>query len=449
MKLLLCVFVCISVGLFSSCSEDNYINTIPQSSTALVSIDAQRISGEDGLKEKFCDLLNIDDIKDCGIDFSSKLYIYETPDGNFGLSAKVSDESNVNDWLNSLSSKGYCTKPSKNKDYRFSVIKGSWVVGFSSEAFVVIGPLLPAQHLEAQRQISKYLGQDEAESIKASPIFEKLDSLDSPITIVAQSSALPEKFVAPLTLGTPKGADASQIMIAAEMKPSSDGCMEISGETFSFDKATDAQIKSNIKVFRPIQGKYLASMPSDAFAGMFMNVDGKKFIELLHANTPLQMLLTGINTAVDMDNIIKSVDGDISIVVPSVPGEDGLPLQMGAQLGNKDFLGDVEYWKQSCPKGARIKDYGPDTYCYLDGNMSYYFGVSKDMQYFSGTNEDIARRSISSAPHPIRKSVMEKIKGQRLCVVINVKTLSREWGEYGSIIEPLLGKVNTILYSIK
>ena len=57
----------------------------------------------------------------------------------------------------------------------------------------------------------KYLKADEDEGITASPMFERLETITSPMAMVAQAQALPEKFVAPFTLGTPKDTDPSQV----------------------------------------------------------------------------------------------------------------------------------------------------------------------------------------------------------------------------------------------
>ena len=75
------------VMLLSSCSEKEYTDVIPRGSTALMSIDLQQ-TGTDMLQS----LLGLSDTQDCGIDLSAKLYLFESPDGNMGLVAKVSDE---------------------------------------------------------------------------------------------------------------------------------------------------------------------------------------------------------------------------------------------------------------------------------------------------------------------------------------------------------------------
>lgn len=48
----------------------------------------------------------------------------------------------------------------------------------------------------------------------------------------------------------------------------------------------------------------------DAFA-MFLNVKGEEFLPLLQSNPSFQAMLAGANMAIDLDNILRSVDGDL------------------------------------------------------------------------------------------------------------------------------------------
>ena len=167
--------------------------------------------------------------------------------------------------------------------------------------------------------------------------------MNSPVALVAKASALPEKLAVPFTLCAPKDADASQIMIAAELDTSDKTCLTIRGESFSFDKDIDNELRASNSIFRPIKGAYVGNVPGNSFAGIFMNVDGSQFIKLLHSNKTFQALLAGMNMAVDMDNIIKSFDGDVAMFIPSEKGEKG--WGMAAKLKSKRFLDDVGYWK--------------------------------------------------------------------------------------------------------
>lgn len=159
-------------------------------------------------------------------------------------------------------------------------------------------------------------------------------------------------------------------------------------------------------VYRPIKGDYVKSMPNDALAGIFMNVEGTRFLPLVQSNQGLQTLLMGINAAIDMDNIIRSVDGDMAIVMPSL-GTDNMQMTMAARLSHAKWLSDIDYWKQSCPKGSTIGNWKKNAYCYSSGKTSFYFGVSDDKQFFSGNDQLSAEYSILPSNHPIDQHIQQ------------------------------------------
>lgn len=434
-----------------SCSNDDYINAIPENSMAVMAVDLERLTlskSDNRDFKKIAEFLKTDNLDDCGIDFSKSIYMFETVEGNIGLVAKVQDKKDLEKTFEKMSADGYCKKISERRDICFTVIKDTWVTGFSSDAVLVVGPVLPVAHAETYRQITKYLEQDEDEGIKASPIYEKLSNIDSPIAFVAQAAALPEKFVAPFTLGAPEGTEASQIMIAAGLDNSA-GFIEIKGEPFAFNKDIEKALKKNLNVFRPITDRYLKSMPADALLGAFMNVNGKDFIKILHSNKAFQALLAGVNMAVDMDNIIRDVDGDMAFVFP-ISAEGDMTVRFAAKLEDKKFLDDVNYWKTSCPQGSRIEDVGKDAYCYINGQTRYFFGVSDDMQYYSGTSQTDARSSISVSQNALPGEIVARIKGRRISFVFNLKTLSGKdkSGLLPSVMTSLFGGTNYVIYSM-
>ena len=440
--------------VLSSCSGSDYLNAIPAKSTALVSIDMQKLAEGNKMADKdgvLKSLLQVDDVSECGIDVSNKVYLFESPDGNLGLCAKVSDAGDLEKWLDKLSGQNTCTKVSERKGFRFSLLKGSWLVGFSDNALLVMGPVVAEAQAEMQRQMTKYLSADEEAGIKSSPMFDRLDSIPSPMAMVTQAQALPEKFVAPFTLGAPKGADASQIVIAASMDIDK-GILLINGETFSFNKGIDAELKKAMQTYRPIKGDYVKSMPADALAGIFMNVDGTKFLPMMRSNPGIQQLLMGINTAIDMDNIIRSVNGDMAILLPSL-SDDGMKMMMAAKLADAKWLADVDYWKKSCPKGTSIGDWGKDSYVYSDGKTMFYFGVTADKQFFSGNDELSAEYSIKPSNHPVSTDIQKLVTGQKMAMVINLgggamggsDTMSAVTG----LITPLFGNINSVVYTLK
>ena len=148
---------------------------------------------------------------------------------------------------------------------------------------------------------------------------------------------------------------------------------------------------------------------------------------------------------------MRSVNGDLAIIVP-VMSESNTQLMMGAQLAHSNWLADVDYWKQSCPQGSKITNWGKNAFCYTDGKTSYFFGVSNDLQYYSGSSKGMALGSIKVAPNPIAADLQAEIKGKKLVMVINIDGEGKEkeaLAAMSSILQPLFGNLNSIVYSLK
>ena len=144
--------------LLSSCSGSDYLNAIPKKSTALISVDMKQMTADKSDEDKagmLKTLLHVDDVDNCGIDVSEKLYLFETADGNLGLCAKVSSEDGVSDWLATLAKKHIATEVTERKDFHFSVLKNSWLVGYSDEALLVMGPVVADAQAQLQQQMVK------------------------------------------------------------------------------------------------------------------------------------------------------------------------------------------------------------------------------------------------------------------------------------------------------
>lgn len=431
----------------SSCTDNSYLDAIPAESTAIIAMDPGKMSGINNVAV-LKSLLKISNADKTGLDLSHKVMLFEAPDGNLGVCVKVNSEDDLTETITNLYKKGACPKPVERRGFHFTMLKDAWVAGWSSSSLLIMGPVTIDRQAEMQQMIARYLKQDEENGITSSRLYAKLDSLDAPITMVAQAQALPNQFVAPFTLGAPKDSDPSQVLVAAEMKVSK-GVMTMKGETFSFNKRVDKALKEAAANYRPIQGKYVGSMPQDAMMGMFVNVDGTKFLPMMQSNKGVQALLAGINTAVDMDNIIRSVDGDMALITPSY-NENSLTMCMSAQLGNAKWIADVSYWKQSCPSGGKIVDWQKNAWYYTDNKTTFFFGVTPDMQFYSGSSKDEALASIAKAQNPLNDDIQKLIKGERLVMIINMNAFSGDKaGAVTSMLKPIFGNVQTIVYTLK
>lgn len=427
------------VWVMTSCSNHDYLNAIPAESTMLLSLNTAKMTGA-GSQTLLKAFLHATNMNNTGIDFSKPVMLFEDAQGNLGICAKTEDEKQLATLLGKMG-----VEVKESQGFHFAALPNHWMVGYSDESTLIMGPVLPAAQSEMKQLMTRYLKAKEDDGIVGTPMYDKLDSIDAPMSMVCQAKALPEYLIAPFTLGAPQGTDPSQVIIAANLEIK-DGCLWISGQTFSFVKRINEALQMAQTSYRPISGKYVASMSQQDAAGLFVNVDGTKFIKLMTGNRGIQAMLSGINTAIDMNSIIKGVDGDLAIITPSL-SQTSFQIMMAAKLKNADWLADVDYWKQSVPAGGIIGDWGRDCYYYRDGKTSYYFGVTSDWQYMSGVSEQDAQQSIKASSNPIPKKVQEQLKGQKMAMIVNLAGMGDHTG-ISSFLKPLFGNVNTLVYTL-
>ena len=378
------------VMLLSSCSEKEYTDVIPRGSTALMSIDLQQ-TGTDVLQS----LLGLSDTQDCGIDLSAKLYLFESPDGNMGLVAKVSDEDKLEGIVNDLSETGVCQKVTQRKDIRFTMVKEAWMMGFDDHAVMLMGPIASAQQTQIQQQIGRYLKQDERQGVTESKMFQKLDSIHSAMALVTQVAALPEQFTAPFMLGAPKTADASQVLLEAELQVQ-DQMLVIQGQTFSFNQQIDKDLQETATLFHPMKGAFLNRLGTRTALSFLTNVEGERFLPVLQQNKGLQSLLTGAKFTIDINDVINSVEGDMLLSFSSF-GDGNGRMTMHAQRGEKS---------------------------------DYYY-----------SNKEETEPEQSSQP------LTDLLGGQRLAMVLQLNALGDEFAATVSgFLKPLFGDLSTIVY---
>lgn len=434
-------YILATVGILSSCSRSEYINAIPAESQMLIRVSPAKLSGAKSpliLKT----LLHLKNLDSSGIDLSQDVYFFEDGQGNFGICAKVNSESKL---AKSLQDAGMSL--TKRRDYKFAPLSSGWIIGFSDNAVLLMGPVVPAAQDDLITLMARYLGSDEEQGIKSSPMYATSDSIDAPMSIVSQTRALPEQFVAPFTMGAPKDADPADVILAAAMEVKK-GRLLMHGKTLSYKKSINSAIDKAANVYRPIKGDYIKAMSQDDVLGLFLNVDGKQFHSLLIQNRAATAMLAGINTAIDMDNIIKSVDGDLTLVTSSL-GSDNLHMMMAARLSGAPWLADIDYWKKSVPAGGHIGDWGKNCYYYSGNGTTYFFGVTPDMQYMSGASPEEAKNSITTSLNPLPADLQEIIKGKKFAMVVNFKALDNsKAAAVTSLLMPMFGNINTIVYTM-
>lgn len=429
-----------------SCSDTDYVNSIPKECTALVSIDPAKMTGVNS-RVLLKALLRVKNIDNSGLDFSNKIYFYETKDGHLGLCAKVDNEEKVEQLFNTLAGQQKCQPITQRKGCKFTLLHSSWLVAFTEKALLIMGPYSMSEVIAQQNRMSRYMTNDENDGVKANAFYSKLDSITSPIALVAQSTAFPDKIFLPFSLGIPKGANPSQVLFVAEVNASG-GCLDVNGDVFSYNKTLDLSIKKSMYSHRQISDEILPHINPNNNINFLMNVNGKEYLNQLQGNKYFQSLFVGINTVIDFNKIMQSVNGNMIISIPSY-SDSVTSISLNAQLQHKNWLNDVSYWKQSCPSGTSIKDWGNNSYCCYTGKMSYYFGVTDDLWFYSGTTaEQALLSSTKTSINQLKDDIIRIITGQKMAMIINLSSKKTSQSIYYKVLDmlkPIFGDLNYII----
>lgn len=445
--------LCLILALVS-CSNDDYMKALPSGSTALMYVDMKQSGGvesRDFLKK----MVPIDNLGDCGLDFAQKLYFFELADGAVGLCARVSDAKQVGEMLKKLAENDHCTEISEVGGLQTAVLGQSWVVAYDDNAFLLMFSVPATDIQQAKNRLVRYLKQDGEHSEKFTQLFQKLNSMGTAAAIVGRGQTLLKTS----DLDLPQGIEASQVLEAVGITVE-DSVVYARSNRFSFNEKVEKALAEYERVLRPIEGRYAQNFSNNAFLCVAMNVDGERFLPMIQKHETMTAFLASANAAIDMNNIIKSIDGDVAMMYSGDFLSLGSRFLLLSELSHSHWLADVGYWKTSTPKGGEIKDLGKDTYCYTDSQSQYYFGLvggTKDsqksassLQFFCGNTPNAATSPFEPVGESISSAVVEKIKGNRLAVVVN---LEKSGGILAMMLkekfQPLFGDFNTVVYLVE
>lgn len=435
--------------LLASCKGD-YRNAIPKGSTAIVAIDASALFGEEAAGDgqrlgELCKSLHVDNVHSLGIDLGETFYGFETADGTLGLVLPVSSEGDVDAWLDTLKGQGVATEATEKKGYKFAFVGGSFLLGYSSTALVAVGPVVAAEKAEMQRRMAKWLDNGDDASIKDTKLYAKLGEMQGAVRLVARCDALPEQLAALLTLVTPKGTQPQEVYASLAVKASGPGFAEIEGGAFSFDEGVEQALRKVKDNYKPIRGGLLAAIPDSALFAMACGVKGDEYLQMLRSNEEIRTMLFGANTMLDIDKMLRSVDGDLLIGVEA-QGGDASSFFLLAEQANASWLKDVGYWRKTCPNGTTIAPAAaPQSYVLRTPDYTLRFGIDADSHLY------IANHPIT-AQQPTAGDIRAKLTGKRLGVVVNVRTtLAAEpyYAAVGPLVNALLGGADRIVYTIE
>lgn len=445
------VAIACGIGYYFASASTDLACVVPANSVAVAKVDFGRLMSDGTAIAK---LLDMEKPEECGLDFKSPAYMFESGDGVFGIVIGVKDDGDTEQWLGKLASIGKCTPIAEKKGVRFTSFGNTLLAGFNSRAMVIVGPVVASGETEYQLKIAKYLRADEGKSVKSTKLYDKLSANgEGMISLVTQTSALPEKVVAPFTLGTPSNSSLSDIYMSATINVVDGKYLLVEGESFAFEPEIDKALKEASKSYNSVKGTYLQTVSADDAFAISCNISGKEYMKLLRSNPLFRTILIGLNTTIDINKMLDGVEGDI-LIKGNIDAKGNIPPTLLADAVNGDWLDDVGYWKRSCPAGTVISDgKKPKSFSFISKDYHIDFGLTNGDKtlYFvpssSGSRQDVLAPAAKALP----SEIIGQMRANKLCALVNINSILSAYGG-GMAMEmakPLLGGITTIVISVK
>lgn len=461
-------------GVFAhltSCSNDDYINAIPKKVSALaeVQLPALASSMQQEVPTLVEELLGWQQFDNSGLDTDRPAIFFETTDGTFGLCVKMDDADDFARYAAEVlgTAMKKATRPVEWRNCQFALYSDKWLMGWSDDALLVMGPIVAAQQQAMQQQMATLLKQDKEKSVRQSPLYESLLQLndDGLGRVAMQAFALPDNIAALFTMGLPKQGDPRQVVLAFDMQQQAT-TLRLNGSITSRNATVEKGLKAAHAIMRRIDTQQPDRYDATATAHMLFNVDGTQYLPFLRQNPAMQSLMTIANAAIDLDNIIRSIDGTCHLQLGS-DSTQAQRLLLTAPLKHAQWLSDVAYWMQSTPSGATLSETttaderGKGQRHFVltttksdergDRRQTLCFGLYAPQRLYIGTARPNDGKGKNRLADHVAATDIKALQQARLALLVNLKQMGRTkdkdaMATVAKMIKPISKSYTHLLY---
>lgn len=440
------VLVTLIVVLFASCSKNDYLNVIPKDATFVASVNFANIAekGElsesayiESLKQYMGIMLNedaqkqveeyISDPREMGIDFTAPVYMFLTPSKCACITMKVGSKDKVEDLVTLLKEQGLCSKPVEREGFMTGTLLEDIEYAYDSNTLLVLASLNDGSSAIGKQVVAQLFDQEKDDSFVSTERFDIMDDNDDKdVVMYCNLASVPNDMSMAFKSSLPDGVRLSDVDIVSTMSfLDGKAVMDINVNGLT-DKAKKA-FEDTDKHMRKIQGQYVDAPAEDFFVWACFGVDGEWFLKNLKKNDSAKQLLLLVERAIDIEQIIRSVDGDMAFVLPStfITGESGsgvIDFIATAQVKDTKFLADVDYWKRTMRDyGLSMSEGGKNQYVINGNDMSMCWGVDDNNVYMAST--EAFNSNLTSRRSTLLNGYKSDILHSRFYMYVNLQSL--------------------------
>lgn len=337
--------VVLAVWFFWPKDQSAHVRVVPADATALMELDLEGFLQESELSEEKIKTLLPEhmDVWNSGIDWEKHAYVFVDAVGMNGCLLAVKDAGELKEFLAQNGELMGITPVEEQQGYYWSLVSGSFVLGFDDDVLMIMGPTLASAQAEMRQRMLGYLKQDKSESVLKAPLYKKMQEQDGVLKAAVSLEMFPEYYRMFQNLGLPEHVDFSKMLMTLSIE-SKKGQIVFHTGVLSEDPALAQKMKALDDLSGQIDGDFLTSVSPNTTLWMGANLKGDKLMQLMSEIPPLRLYLMAMNHVMDVERMIRSIDGDVALS-GTVDGEPVVCVQ--AHMSDLSFMDDADYWISS------------------------------------------------------------------------------------------------------
>ncbi len=414
--IVLLIVAAIALYLFrTNRPDDAYQSALPAQTKALASFDALSLASQIGLDEKdLARYLKWFGPDGLGVDLTRPIYGFVSQDGYLGLLAPLSDSGDIEE---------FCQEKNLQIESRRGLQWAewhSWQLVYDESKALIMGPMSSSGAASLQGQMAELMKQERPEQ----PMLQALQGQEGALSFTGHLDVIPAQFLRYLTDYLPKGIRWSDVDLVASLR-AEDNSLYLQTELQSDNPSVQESWQAIDNALKPLSGSLVAVGPDDPFLWVSAGVKGDSVLQVLRRQPTIRTMLLALNMCVDADMMLRSVDGDVSLVWPRLDLFHFQPL-FTASLTDTGFLKNVDDWKSgvAVDGGVRFNVLHDNDFSLINGRQRTYFGVRDELLYVTSSAQ-LARQACLTCESPALQSLNHQIRDNVFFASLDVSRLLR------------------------
>ncbi len=346
---------------------------VPDDAPAVAVIHPQELlSSLQTTEEDLLHLFQIKESRGAGLNLQRPVYAFLSKDDKIGLSATLSDKQDLESFLS-----GYDIALTSENGYQWAQYK-NMLLTFDARRVLAAGPVSKDEVATLRRQMCQWM----ESSSRKNPLLTQAEEEQGIVGISTYAHAALLHCLG-LSVGSlPFALDDEDLQLTGALS-AHDNTAQLALSLKAHNPALQEILEALGQVALPIATETTALAPDEPFLSARLNLNGEHLLNLLRRHPALRTALVALNLAIDADKMIRSISGDVQIVLPTyiTAPSDWL---LTAALTDTRFLDDAPSWQHGIMSSLfNFRALSDTDFTLTTDNKTYHLGVRNKRLYLT------------------------------------------------------------------